>query len=536
MSQKPKHATANVAGAEVVQTLPSNDLTDENARNMEPPLKKKELYGWYAYAFASEVYVVVSLTTFIPVLLEQLASENGVLLPDKQKPCRDAKISDGRCVLQIGWWWTDTASFSLYIFAFSVLLQAITVISMSGAADHGGWRKSLLLGFAWAGSITTMCFIFVTNHMLLFAGLLAIVSNVCFGASVVCANGFLPLLARNHPEVRELGERSALLPTQKRVEEIKERVSTRISATGMAIGYLGGFILLFVCILVAYAFNSSTFSLKLGIFLSGLWWFCFTLIPAIYLKSRPGPPLPQEELLSSGCIRHHSVAYVVYSWRKLAKTVMHARGLSNAFWFLIAWFLLSDGYTTITSTAILFAKTTLHVPNASLVVIAFLSPSSAFAGSLIWPRIQKILGLSVKHTIIMLLSFLVVVPLYGCLDLIPWFHEFGPLTTVREIYILAVYFGSLLGALQGYCRTLFGEIIPKGREVEFYALYAVTDKGSSWLGPFLVGAITDRTHNIRNGFVIILVLLLLPIPILLRGVDVEKGREESRNEAADPTN
>jgi len=34
-------------------------------------------------------------------------------------------------------WWIDTASFALYVFSISVLLQALVVISMSGAADHG---------------------------------------------------------------------------------------------------------------------------------------------------------------------------------------------------------------------------------------------------------------------------------------------------------------------------------------------------------------------------------------------------------------
>lgn len=36
-----------------------------------------------------------------------------------------------------GLWWIDTASFALYVFSLSVLLQALVVISMSGAADHG---------------------------------------------------------------------------------------------------------------------------------------------------------------------------------------------------------------------------------------------------------------------------------------------------------------------------------------------------------------------------------------------------------------
>jgi MFS transporter, UMF1 family len=80
------------------------------------------------------------------VTLEQLASERGVLYSDLTTPCRDADpgslvrrfVNGDRCVFQLfGTWWIDTASFALYVFSVSVLLQALVVISMSGAADHG---------------------------------------------------------------------------------------------------------------------------------------------------------------------------------------------------------------------------------------------------------------------------------------------------------------------------------------------------------------------------------------------------------------
>jgi MFS-type transporter involved in bile tolerance (Atg22 family) len=77
--------------------------------------------------------------TYIPVTLEQLASENGVLNSDKTTPCiaRTNLFEDDRCVFRIFGKWVDTASFALYVFSISVLLQALVVISMSGAADHG---------------------------------------------------------------------------------------------------------------------------------------------------------------------------------------------------------------------------------------------------------------------------------------------------------------------------------------------------------------------------------------------------------------
>jgi hypothetical protein len=54
-----------------------------------------------------------------------------------------------------------------------------------------------------------------------------------------------------------------------------------------------------------------------------------------------------------------------------------------------------------------------------------------------------------------------------------------------------------MGGLSSFCRSLYGELIPPGFEAAFYALYAITDKGSSVFGPAIVGAITDAYGEIR---------------------------------------
>lgn len=82
-------------------------------------LHRRELWGWLSYAFASEVFVIVSLTLFLPICLEQFARDNGFLLPDKTIPCSSSPAppvgtveeDEVRCVVKLGWVWIDTASF-----------------------------------------------------------------------------------------------------------------------------------------------------------------------------------------------------------------------------------------------------------------------------------------------------------------------------------------------------------------------------------------------------------------------------------------
>ncbi|KAK5276538.1 Autophagy protein 22, partial [Exophiala xenobiotica] len=95
-----------------------------------------------------------------------------------------------------------------------------------------------------------------------------------------------------------------------------------------------------------------------------------------------------------------------------------------------------------------------------------------------------------------------------------------------EMYPLGAIYGFVLGGLSSYCRAFFGELIPPGFEAAFYALYAITDKGSSIFGPAIVGAITDRYGEIRPAFVFLAVLIALPLPLMLL-VDVDRGKADA---------
>ena len=162
------------------------------------PTSRKELLGFYTYSFAAEVFVVCGLGAFIPMTLEDLArdSATAVLAKDRSKSCRAHGIerltrdlappsTGSQCVFQFFGHEINTASFAMYTFSVSVLVQSLIVVTMSGAADHGHYRKKLLLTFAFVGSIATMLFLPVTPAVYLFGSLWAIIGNVCFGENLL---------------------------------------------------------------------------------------------------------------------------------------------------------------------------------------------------------------------------------------------------------------------------------------------------------------------------------------------------------------
>lgn len=134
-----------------------------------------------------------------------------MLQSDRTTPCinsshspqgldnNDFHIEKQQCVVSILGLDVNTASFAMYTFSISVFLQAIVVITFSGAADHGKYRKTLLLSFAYIGAITTMLFLPITSKVFLLAALCTIVANVCCASSFVLLNSFLPVLVRWHP-------------------------------------------------------------------------------------------------------------------------------------------------------------------------------------------------------------------------------------------------------------------------------------------------------------------------------------------------
>ena len=294
----------------------------------------KELSGWYSYGWAAEVFVVCGVGSFIPITLEQLARERGVLLSDRTVSCSagfqttlptdspntnmsyeatralSPRADKGQCIIHFFGTDINTASFAMYTFSISVLVQALLIISMSGAADHGQYRKSLLLSFAFTGAVATMLFLAVVPKVYPLGAILAIISNTCFGASFVLLNSFLPVLVRRHPSIQatvidensyserpspeqtseyeDQGHDSAtesllqsssvagrMVPTHTSSKPVSPalRLSTKISSYGIGIGYIAAVIVqtlgIMIVVIADSMTTSTTFTLRIVLFLVG---------------------------------------------------------------------------------------------------------------------------------------------------------------------------------------------------------------------------------------------------------------------------
>ncbi|KAL9709021.1 Autophagy protein 22 [Leucoagaricus gongylophorus] len=170
------------------------------------------------------------------------------------------------------------------------------------------------------------------------------------------------------------------------------------------------------------------------------------------------------------------------------------------------------------------------MPASSLILIGVITPTFGILGSLLWPQFQRKFSLSNLTILIILVLLASLIPLYICLGFVTQnfsFH-FGGLIAPGEMFGLAVIFGSVYGAFQGYARAFYAELIPRGEEARWYGLFSITDKSSSFLGPLVVGLIGDLTGNIRYAFFFLAGIVWIAVPILWN-VDVKEGRNDARD-------
>lgn len=408
----------------------------------------------------------------------------------------------------------------------------------------------------------------VVPPVFVLGSILTVVGVTCLGSSFVVLNSFLPVLVANDPSIEDAsaqhanGESEELPhlnaqgqydnPPSPSVDDDFEndtpsgpdlgaksqapvspelQLSTRISSKGVGLGYCAAVVVQCMSILMLFIMSktsiskaSATLPLRFVLLLVGVWWFTFTMVCRRWLRNRPGPPLETTTHRKRWRIFLQQVGF---SWRSLWKTIKVAVKMREVLVFLVAWFLLSDAVATVSGTAILFARKELELSTTSVGLLSITAMTSGMFGAFFWPVFSRRFGLKSNHTIILCIALFELIPLYGMLAYIPLFKKWGVfgLQQPWEIYPLAFIHGIVSGGFSSYCRSFFGLLIPPGSEAAFYALYAATDKGSSFIGPAIVGVLIDATGQVRSGFVFIAILIVLPIPLIWM-VNVEKGRRD----------
>ncbi|KAF4673960.1 hypothetical protein FOL47_009877 [Perkinsus chesapeaki] len=515
----------------------------------------KERFAWYLYDAGNSTIGGLALVVFIPLLLSNLALDqaySGSAVKScssyddvrcdashcyvnslseelfKTVDCTHCVEGEGRMLWDvfttkfIDWvpprvdffgFDVDPTAFASLTISLSVATQAVFFVSFGAFADHLSIRYYGMLITSVIAQLTAISFIFMSSGSLYFAAaLLTIILNTFFGLGSVFYNAYLPVLVDAHPSLI----RFAGLHVPESLKQFREDLMDRTSAYGFIWGYAASGVIMVLCFAITLLLGSDEsrqkLSLRISIMICGLWWALLTPLVFYWLKIRPGTPLPEY---------HPKWLVVFHGWKSVGLTIRDAMRFKNTGIFLVCFFFYSDALSTIVSLGVLFAQETLCFGVTSQAIMLIIILATSVMGNYFYVWLKAKLNLRTKTVLLINLFVYVILCLYGTIGLIPSL-SFGFKTGV-EMYIFAALHGIHLGAVQSFQRALYADLTIPGRETEFFSLFAITDRGSSWLGPLIIGLIKQSTGSLRGGFIYLLIMTLLPSLALTLFVDHDKG-------------
>ena len=448
-------------------TKPSEVGVTSNSDKNNP----RELFGWKMYDWAnSAFYTTVVGALFSPYLtrLAQTAvGENGVVMNLGPLGAVTAKSLPTLCV------------------SISVGAQVFLLPILGALGDYSDLKKRLMALFCYIAVVANCLMFFIQGNLYLFGGLLFIIANVGFGASIVFYNAFLPEIA---------------------TEDQTDKVSSR----GFAYGYLGGAILLvlnLVLVLRAEQLGMSAgLAVRLSLLSAGVWWGGFAIISFYLLKSRP-----KKKSLPPG------QSYLTAGFKEIIDTLKELRRLPLTARYLLGYLIYNDGIQTVIFASSAFLEQELFPGGNSvfLLEIFLMVQFVAVAGALIFERLAY--AIKTKNAIIVSLVIWAGVVIYA--------YQF--LHSVPEAWVMAAVIAIVLGGSQALSRSLFARMIPVGKEASFFGLYEVSERGTSWMGPLLFSIVIARTGSYRLALLSLIFFFVVGL-IVLWFTDTDRGIREAQ--------
>ncbi|WP_159943265.1 MULTISPECIES: MFS transporter [unclassified Nocardiopsis] len=428
----------------------------------DPRQRRREQRGWYVYDWANSVFITSVVTVLIGPYLSNLACASAGAADSAA--CLDPSLS----LTPLGLGFLSLHPNALYpaLTTLAILLQILLLPLVGAMVDHSRHKKRWLFWLALSGSLCTAGLYLATDGYLA-ASVLFVLANVLYGLSIVVYNAFLP-------EIATADERD------------------RVSVTGWGVGYLGGALLLALhlgLVLSADALGIGAGDAARIAFASvGVWWAGFTVLAIRPLRNRYGA------LAARGRGRPR----VGRSLRQFGHTLRDMRRYPNTILFLLAFIFFNDGVQATIRYAAPFATQDLGLEQGTLITTILIIQFVAFGGAFLTGRVALVLG--TKNTV---MATLVV---WGGLVAAAYFLPAG---NVPLFIAMGVGIGLVLGGTQSLARSLYSQLIPKGREAEYFSLFQISDKGSTFLGSLAVTVAVSVTGGYRVAILSLLAFFLL---------------------------
>ncbi len=472
-----------------------------NATLAVQPNDKREIFGWAMYDWANSAFSTTVGTVFLAPYLLSLATVVAKAEFLARHGVEWSEQTRHLSALTASFFGIPVApeSYLPYAVSLSVGLQVFFLPVLGAIADYSHLRKKMMQLFALIGAATTIAMFFITAETWWLGAVLFVIANLAFGAAIVFYNAYLPDIA-------------------------SEDKRDSVSSFGWAMGYLGGGILL-VLNIALYVLRDKIgldggMAARINLASAGVWWLGFSFITFALVRPRHAvKPLPAGE------------TFLTIGFKQLRDTFRQARHYPHTIRFLLAYLLYNDGIQTVISIASVFATAEvlrggLGLDTGTLSAVILMIQFVAFLGALGFGWLANRIG--ARNALIGGLAIWAGVVIYAYAGMQSDAPIFGMPQREFEFWLLGASIALVMGGTQAISRSIFSQMIPQGKEAEFFAIYEVSERGTSWTGPLVFGLVNQWLGNMRPAILSLIFYFVVGLGLLTFFVDVPRAIRESK--------
>ncbi len=360
---------------------------------------------------------------------------------------------------------------------FSPILGAI--------ADQGNFRKKFLFISTIVTIIGSFFLYFAQPGQIFLALTCFVISNIAFEFTNVFYNAFLPEISSK----KNIG---------------------RISGIGWGVGYIGGLAAMVIAMVGFVSPDTPWFGLaketganiRATNILVAAWFLIFSIPMFLWVKQ---PYKKSTKKL--GIIVKNGFADLAATFKELKRFKQITR-------LLVARLFYNDGLVTIFAFGGIYAAGTFGFTFNEIMIFGIAINVAAGIGALTMGFIDDKFG--GKKTIQISNIALAFATLLAVLSPDKTFF-----------WVSGMLIGLLAGPNQSASRSLLGRFTPKEKENQFFGFFAFSGKLTAFMGPLLLGVLTQMFHSQRAGISIVVIFFIVG-GIILHKVDEAEGIETSK--------
>jgi len=323
--------------------------------------------------------------------------------------------------------------------AVGIAMLVVAIISpfLGAIADFSASKKRFLFIFSAITWVFTGLLFFVEKGDVFTGMLFFIIAEIGYRSGQVFYNSLLP-------EIAEPEERG------------------RVSGNGWAIGSIGGILILLI-LLPLIVMIEGTFIVRLSLVFTALF-FAVSAIPAwLWIKERAvANELPEGK------------TYLSLAYSRLVETFKELGNYRDFLRFIIAFLIYNDGILMALNFAAIIGAVMFGMEQTELIIFMIVVQVFSVIGAYFAGLVGKKIGFKPTLTYSIIMMALVVTAMIFAQN-------------VTQFYIIGALAGFALTGVQSVSRTLVSYFAPEGRSAEFYGIFAVTGRTSSFIGPTVYG-------------------------------------------------